>query len=288
MNIRFVITFLEIVETGNFSLAAERLGITQTAATMRIKAMEEELGRRLFNRQKGRVELTAAGIQFLRHAEVMVTTWRRALQEVGLPPGVDSILSLGAEESLWDTLLLDVLITFRKMHPEVAVRSEVASAQWIGREIAEGLLDFGVVYTPVVRPNVNVEVLGTQTLILVSTVPRSVMTWSPDYIYTDWGSGFRELHSSTYQDKITPTVTGNLGPRMLRYMLAFGGSGYFPFTLVRSLIEDGTLHIVRNAPRFVRNIHCLIQAGDGGGHLEEILSLLRAAVARSEEALAPE
>ena len=60
MDITLARTFLEIVTTGNFLRAAERLHVTQTAVSARMRALEELLGRKLFVRNKAGASLTPA------------------------------------------------------------------------------------------------------------------------------------------------------------------------------------------------------------------------------------
>jgi DNA-binding transcriptional LysR family regulator len=72
MDIQLARTFLEIVSTRSFVRAAQRLHVTQTAVSARVKALEDLLGRRLFVRGKSGASLTAAGEQFLRHASTLV------------------------------------------------------------------------------------------------------------------------------------------------------------------------------------------------------------------------
>ncbi len=62
MDIELARTFLEIVETGNFIGASKRLNVTQSTISMRIRSLEETLGRSLFVRGRSSVTLTAAGI----------------------------------------------------------------------------------------------------------------------------------------------------------------------------------------------------------------------------------
>ena len=76
-------TFLEIVSTGSFIRAAERLNVGQTTVSARIRTLEQQLGRPLFVRNKGGASLTPAGEQFLRYARhscncgsVRVIRWR--------------------------------------------------------------------------------------------------------------------------------------------------------------------------------------------------------------------
>ena len=60
MDINLARTFLEVLASGSFGAAAERLHLTQTAVSARIRALEDQLGRRLFVRNKAGARLTPA------------------------------------------------------------------------------------------------------------------------------------------------------------------------------------------------------------------------------------
>ena len=107
MDINLARTFLEIVATGNFVRAAERLHLTQTAVSMRVRVLEELLGRKLFVRNKAGASLTPAGEQFLRYAPTLVQVWERARNQVAVPPGLRAVIAVGGELSLWNPLVLD-------------------------------------------------------------------------------------------------------------------------------------------------------------------------------------
>ena len=68
MEIRNLTTFVRIAEIRNFSKVAEELGYSQSAVTMQIKQLEEELNVRVFERIGKRVKLTAAGERLLPYA----------------------------------------------------------------------------------------------------------------------------------------------------------------------------------------------------------------------------
>lgn len=61
-------TFIEIVAAGSFVKAADRLHVAQTTVSVRVRLLEQQLGRPLFIRNKGGASLTTAGEQFLRFA----------------------------------------------------------------------------------------------------------------------------------------------------------------------------------------------------------------------------
>ncbi len=85
MNITALQTFLAIVDTGNLVRASQKLNVTQSTVTARLKSLEDELGQQLLNRQKSGTTLTPAGTKLLRYARIMTGLWRQARYETGLP-----------------------------------------------------------------------------------------------------------------------------------------------------------------------------------------------------------
>jgi LysR family transcriptional regulator, flagellar master operon regulator len=280
MNIVLARTFLEVVASGNFFTAADRLHVTQSTVSMRIKALEDVLGRKLFERHKSGSELTAAGNQFRLYAEVLVGTWERARQEIVLPAGIEAVLSIGSESHLWDSFLIGWLGEFRDTHKDVAVRAEIGDSSWLTRQLLEGLLDLAITYTPNARSGVVVEPLYEETLVLVSHKARGLMRWSPDYIYTDWGSDIREAHSRAYPEGNRPSLTGSLGALSIRLVLKNGGSGYFPLGSVKPYIDQKQLFIVTGAPVFERKVYCVYHQLSGPKILAAALGDIRAASRR--------
>src|SRR5690606_26550805 len=131
-------TFLEIVETGSFVAASARLNVTQTTVSARVHAMEEQLGRRLFVRNKSGARLTPAGESFLRYARTLVQTWDQARRQVALPPGRVDVASVGAELSLWNPLLVEWMAWMKHAAPSIALRAEVNAAPRLLDAVREG------------------------------------------------------------------------------------------------------------------------------------------------------
>src|SRR5947209_13349606 len=72
-------SFLEVAKYNSFSRAAEKCFRTQPAISSQIRALEEELGAKLFDRSGGRVSLTAPGKAFQRYAEKMMESKRQII-----------------------------------------------------------------------------------------------------------------------------------------------------------------------------------------------------------------
>ena len=78
MEIRNLATFVRIEQLHNFSKAAEQLGYSQSAVTMQIKQLEEELNVRLVERIGKHIRLTQAGDRLLPRAMEVLNAVRRA------------------------------------------------------------------------------------------------------------------------------------------------------------------------------------------------------------------
>jgi LysR family transcriptional activator of glutamate synthase operon len=79
MELRQVEYFLMVAETGNFSVAAEELYISQSSLSKQIIALEKELDCSLFDRSKRKIALTPAGETFLGYARNLVQTYQAML-----------------------------------------------------------------------------------------------------------------------------------------------------------------------------------------------------------------
>jgi DNA-binding transcriptional LysR family regulator len=244
-------TFLEIVAAGNFVRAAERLHVTQTAVSVRVQTLEELLDRKLFVRNKRGATLTPAGEQFLRYAPLLIQVWERARQQVAVPPGLNAVIAIGAELSLWTPFLLDWLVWMRRTAPQLALRTQVGLAEALMNQVSEGILDIAVLYAPQHRPGLKVELLMKEKLVLVSTARRKGAERSGDYVYVDWGPEFAAHHNLSYPDLSNPGTHVDLGPLGLQYILRAGGSGYFRFHAVAPYLRSRKLSLVRGAPEFL-------------------------------------
>lgn len=251
MDIQLARTFLEIVSSRSFVQAAQRLHLTQTAVSARVRTLEALLGRRLFVRNKSGATLTPAGEQFLRHAATLVQVWERARHQVAVPPGRRAVLTVGCEISLWDPLLLDFLLWMRGAAPQLALRTEVGFPDDLLNRVSDGTVDIAVVYAPQQRPGLRIELLIEEKLVLVTTSPRGKAPKPDDYVYVDWGPEFAAQHSLAFPELSSAAVSASLGPLGREYLLSAGGAGYFRLDVVRGHLKSGRLHRVANAPEFL-------------------------------------
>ena len=258
MDIELARTFLEIVSTGSFVKASEKLHVGQTTVSARIRNLEQQLGRQLFIRHKGGASLTPAGEQFLRHAPMFVQLWQRTLHQVAVPPGRRAVLTVGSEVSLWQPLLLDWVLWMRRSLSDISLRVHVDVPKDLTEQVASGLVDVAIMYAPQHRPGLKIDLLLEEKLVLVSTEPGTAFD-GKGYVYMDWGSDFELNHGMNFPD-LAPDVFIDLGPLALHYVLSAGGSGYFRMSVVQPHLDSGDLHVVADMPQFSYPIYAVHHA----------------------------
>ncbi|MCP5403751.1 MAG: LysR family transcriptional regulator [Novosphingobium sp.] len=250
MDIAIARTFLEVVKTGSFVGAAANLNLTQTAVSARIRVLEEQLDRPVFIRNKAGAKLTPAGEQFQRFATTLVQVWARAQRAVALPPGRETVVSVGAELSLWSPLLRHWLLWMRRECPEIAIRTQIDTSERLMGQVQDGSLDLAVIYAAPSRPGVIAELLFEEKLVLARTTPTTTELTPEDHVEIDWGDEFAANYQAAFPDRPNAVLSISYGPLALEYILATGGSGYFRKGFIRSYLEEGRLTLVPGSPEF--------------------------------------
>jgi len=125
----------------NFARAAEAVGLTQSALSRSLQALEDELGARLFDRDRTRVEPTAVGARLIELAAPLLSQARLAERELQRMIGVaDGLLRIGAGPYVSELSIGAALGRLATRHP--GIRADVSVADWpdlYGRLIADDL-----------------------------------------------------------------------------------------------------------------------------------------------------
>jgi DNA-binding transcriptional LysR family regulator len=280
MDVTLARTFLAVVETGSFVEAAKRVFVTQSTVSMRIKLLEQQLGKKLFERSKGGARPTPAGTQFEKHALAIVRVWEHARLEIALPENYSASITIGGPYSLWDGFLLDWVALMRAKAPEIAIRTQTGHSDALIQRLVDGTLDIAVMYAPQSRPGFQVDLLFEDEIVLVSSEKRPAARPGRNYVFVDWGPEFRADHSLNFPDLSAPGLYMELGSLGLKYILENPGSGYFPRRLVAPYLADGRLKLTGGAPVFHYPVYAVHPAD---GSLESaglILKTLRNIAAR--------
>jgi DNA-binding transcriptional LysR family regulator len=247
-------TFLAITAHGSFLEAAGQLNLTQSTVSARIQRLEEELGARLFVRNRAGASLTPAGRRFLDHAKRLVLTADQARADVGLPERYRASLRIGGRIALWEGFLPQWVGWMRAQAADVVIRSEIGFEDDLMRRLIEGTLDMALMYTPSHSPGLVVEHLFDETLVLVSTRPGDTGP-GEDYIYIEWGPGFYAQHAQSYPDLEGPPQIANIGWLGVQLILTNGGSCFLPARMAAPFIAAGRLHRVQGSPEYTHPVY---------------------------------
>nr|WP_302665016.1 LysR family transcriptional regulator [uncultured Agathobaculum sp.] len=141
MEIRQLSTFIRVAQFKSFSKAAESLGYSQSAVTVQIHQLEEELHTRLFDRMGKRIALTDPGTQFLEHAYEVLNEVNKARLSVSDAGELRGRLHIGTIESLCFFKLPAVLRMYWEKHPHVVIRVTIGEPEHLIEQMERGELD---------------------------------------------------------------------------------------------------------------------------------------------------
>ncbi|WP_028609087.1 LysR family transcriptional regulator [Paenibacillus harenae] len=141
MELRQLNTFRTVASTLNFSRAAEVLNYVPSNVTMQIKALEDELGVRLFDRLGKQLVLTTAGKRFLTHIQGVLNKLDEARSVVHDNENLSGTLTISANEVLCAYRLPVVFRLFRSRYPGVRLIFRSVSNQQLKQTLFEGTAD---------------------------------------------------------------------------------------------------------------------------------------------------
>lgn len=147
--------FVQVATLGSVRAAAERLHLTQPAASMALRGMEHQLGAALFDRTRGRLQLNPRGRELLPLARELLERYA----ELAGPAAGDAIagggLRIGTSNTVGNYRVGELLGGFVRAQPHVTVRLRVANTQAIVEAMLEHALDVGCVEGPVTHPQLE-------------------------------------------------------------------------------------------------------------------------------------
>ncbi len=147
MDTRQLAAFCAVVERRSFSQAAERLGVTQPAVSLQIRALEKRLGTQLLDRSGRRVVPTEAGLRLYRGAQKLLALEEQVVAEVveQATDELEGTFEIGASTGPGGIVLAQLLCEFQATRPQLHVVLSVFDTQTIVDRVAARELEVGVV-----------------------------------------------------------------------------------------------------------------------------------------------
>lgn len=251
MDLQLLKTFLEVAATGSFGAAAGRLFVTQSAVSLRVQRLEDELNRPLFERSNGGVALTAAGREFRGFATMILRNWEEARQSLGALDGMPSSMVIGAQGSLWPRFGFEWLDRLREALPQVSIRAELGRNEALNEMLLSGAAQVMLCYEPMNRPGLVSERLMQDRLIMVSPWADATLDSITDhYAKIDWGPDFCRFHEEALPQLAEPKLELALGTLSGLYLSTRPLAAYLPERYMANPLTKVALHPVKDAPSF--------------------------------------
>ena len=186
MEIRQLECFVAVAEELHFRRAGERLGLSQSALSERISALEHEVGARLFFRTTRQVSLTQAGSDFVNDAKSILNDIERSISNIRHTAESDlhHIRVSGVDEAI-SMLLPRALLEFRQTDPKVHVQVlEISSSEQHSQELIAHRTDVAFVRTHQEDKFITSTLLHRQPIVVAlahtNKLSRSASLSTPD------------------------------------------------------------------------------------------------------------
>lgn len=158
--------FLQVAERGNFTRAAEDMGVSQPALSRSIQKLEEELGQPVFERKTRSVSLTEAGSLLQSRARQMLTILEDTKAEIA-DDGESGRVRVGAIPTIAPYFLPRILQQFADRHPKATLVVQESTTDVLLKGLTQGEIDLAILALPVPAKYLEVEVLFEEELLLV-------------------------------------------------------------------------------------------------------------------------
>lgn len=263
MNRQLLLTYLDVLETRNFNRTAERLNVTQSTVSARIRQLEDELDTRLFERGRGGADPTAAGRRFETHCRSFLAAWTFAKRDVSVGSGLSRPrLRVSVQFSLAQSVLVDWAKQIRKDVPKLDLYLEANFSQQIQRDILTGESDIGILFAPQQYPDVHVAEFGSENYVMMSTDCDNFrdVNWTR-YIKVAYTSYFDRQHDEVFPNlSQVQTVVGS-DDIAIGFLKTDGGTAYLP-SLAVPAFQDAVpkLKQVEGAPVIPQPLYSIVHA----------------------------
>ncbi len=259
MQIELIETFLDLCETRSFNRTADRLGITQSTVSGRVKALEKTLGRRLFLRSRSGTALTLEGIRFEPHARALRVNWSEALRATRDAGPTATTLRVGIQRDLANAHIADWVRQVRAALPETALYIEADFSSQMCNDLVQGNLDIAVVYTPKPHPDLHFASLNDVRFRMVSDLTdRLDQVPAESYIRANISPAFEGVHNALLPGfAVAPVICGQ--DMLLEAMLtSLGGTAYVLEETAARLTASGRFTPVKKAPVIAQPVYSAI------------------------------
>lgn len=280
MTLKQIEAFYWAANLGSFSIAANRLHVTQSSLSKRIVELEESVGAQLFDRTSRRAQLTEAGQRLVLLAGKMLNLSEQFRSEVTSNAAMVGVCKFGVSELVSLTWLPDLLRQVNKDHPGLVLEPYVDLARKLERKVLRGELDFAVAPGPspgqdsqlgtTVVGKVDFTWVASPERIKARTLLRRKDLESHPVITMTEGSGLTraiEVWSSEQGITLQRTMGCNSLMAIVALVLADLGISFLPSQFMLPWLKQGSLVALKSDPPLPSLDYCFFRRSDEGRSL---------------------
>lgn len=242
-------TFLTLAETSSFTKTSEILNVVQSTITARIKALENQLNRKLFDRGTRYVRLTPDGRLFLSHAGKIVSRMRQAEADLRIRGKVDYRIVIGGLNTIWDSSIY-YLIEKLCAKGTISVRTVTDHSSHLINRLQEGSIDAAFVFIPPRSSLFEKNLFRRERILLigssksyqaVQSLSREEVFRNGRLLYQNWGIAYDEWFKSEFGADTAAGVRVDYSGLALRLISNLDYLGFLPESVAREGVKKGIL-----------------------------------------------
>jgi DNA-binding transcriptional LysR family regulator len=278
VELRQLRSFVAVAEELHFRRAAEQLHLSQPSVSQQVRTLEDELGVRLFERNRRGVSLTPAGVGLLDDArDVLARATRAAERAKEAGAGSRGRLRLSLTRSLTGGLAGEIVEAFRDRYPEVSLELSVGYTSLHAEQLRHDLIDVAFVRPPLLDPAIEEQELAREPLVCVlpsghrlarrrAVAPDDLREEPRVWWPRDHGPGpWEEMLSAVYGEGRAPAVvrTEPEEERLVRAVAEGAGVSFIMLERSRTLRIPGAVFRRFTAPEPTVGIALAWRRGTG-------------------------
>ncbi|WKY44376.1 LysR family transcriptional regulator [Eubacteriaceae bacterium ES2] len=167
MDTQVLKTFLTLCQYKNFSRTAEVLFITQSTVSKRIAELEQVLQKKLLDRDKKHVSLTAEGMIFMEYAERMIALEAAAIKDINAHKTFENYIRIGATNSIYECYLIPLISKYLEVESN-AVKIVIGHSSELLSMVQDQTLDVAFSYFPLYKTGLECQPFYSDELVLVT------------------------------------------------------------------------------------------------------------------------
>ncbi len=280
MNLRQLELFISLAKNPNISQVAKEHFLTQSAVSVALKGLEQDLGVFLFDRLNRRLALNPHGRTFLRQLEPAMSNLSEVLRTFE-GDNMTGILAVGASSTIADYILPQILFEFGERYPKVTIETVFTNPRDIAEGLEQGTVDIGLIETDFDNAALESTRLCRDELFIVSS-DESFAKGGPylmeDLLSKKWilrepGAGSRDAftqHMGSLMPRLNITMELHHTVSIKRVLQNPDTlSCLSPFAIQRELELGELFRVPISDMQFIRHFHAVLHRDKYRTHLLE-------------------